>query len=129
MSWAQTVTLNWGDITCFRCGIQFLVPSHWHQKRLEDKQSFWCPNGHSQAYVKSAVDELKAQLEVSRQQVERLREQRDRADRQASAAKGQVTKIKNRVSAGVCPCCNRTFQNLSRHMSGQHPEWKAQDLG
>lgn len=25
------------------------------------------------------------------------------------------------VGAGVCPCCNRTFKNLARHMAGQHP--------
>jgi hypothetical protein len=25
------------------------------------------------------------------------------------------------VKHGVCPCCKRTFENLARHMKGQHP--------
>lgn len=27
----------------------------------------------------------------------------------------------------VCPCCNRTFQNVARHIAGQHPDYA--DLG
>jgi len=43
--------------------------------------------------------------------------------RQKAAAKGQLTKTKRRVANGVCPCCNRTFADLSAHMHGQHPEY------
>ena len=39
------------------------------------------------------------------------------------AAKGQISKLKKRASAGVCPCCNRSFQNLRRHMGNKHPEF------
>jgi hypothetical protein len=28
------------------------------------------------------------------------------------------------VANGVCPCCNRTFQNLARHMAGKHPDYE-----
>ena len=27
-----------------------------------------------------------------------------------------------RVHNGVCPCCNRSFQNLQKHMKTKHPE-------
>lgn len=33
--------------------------------------------------------------------------------------KAQTTRVKN----GVCPCCNRSFQNLKRHMNTKHPNW------
>jgi hypothetical protein len=37
----------------------------------------------------------------------------------------QATKrLKQRVAAGVCPCCNRTFTNLAEHMAGQHAEFQ-----
>tara|TARA_Y100000310_G_scaffold338946_1_gene430083 strand:- start:1163 stop:1354 length:192 start_codon:yes stop_codon:yes gene_type:complete len=50
-------------------------------------------------------------------------DERDAAEKTASTYKGQVTKLKNRAKAGVCPCCNRTFQNLSRHMETKHPDF------
>lgn len=34
------------------------------------------------------------------------------------------TRIKNRVKNGVCPCCNRTFENLARHMQAKHSDFK-----
>ncbi|WP_159103999.1 hypothetical protein [Rhodopseudomonas sp. B29] len=55
-----------------------------------------------------------------------MRDQREAAERRAAAARGQVTKIKNRVGHGVCPCCNRTFANLARHMAGEHPGYTAE---
>jgi hypothetical protein len=28
---------------------------------------------------------------------------------------------------GVCPCCNRTFQQLARHMKAKHPGYGPTD--
>lgn len=41
----------------------------------------------------------------------------------ASYARGQLTKLKRRVSNGVCPCCNRSFADLHRHMTEKHPDY------
>lgn len=46
-----------------------------------------------------------------------------------AAYKGQVTKVKRRVSKGVCPCCNRTFENLARNMESQHPAYGGEGDG
>lgn len=27
-----------------------------------------------------------------------------------------------------CPCCNRTFQNLQRHMTSKHPDYVSLDV-
>jgi hypothetical protein len=37
--------------------------------------------------------------------------------------KGVKTRMANRIKHGVCPCCNRTFLNLQRHMTTQHPSF------
>lgn len=42
--------------------------------------------------------------------------------------KGVATRLKNRAAHGVCPCCNRTFQQLARHMSAKHPDFKTADV-
>jgi len=123
------------EITCCKCGIVFGVPERWQQARLEDKETFWCPNGHPQAYVKSKADKLAEELSRERQrkaqledQVRAERELREAAERRISAVKGQITRLKKRTAHGVCPCCNRTFQDLSRHMATKHPQFLAEEL-
>lgn len=46
--------------------------------------------------------------------------------RERESVKAQSTrlrKVKDRVKNGVCPCCNRTFVNLQRHMHTKHPSY------
>jgi hypothetical protein len=54
------------------------------------------------------------------------RELREAAERSAAAAKGNVTKLRKRAAAGVCPCCNRTFLALQKHMAHKHPDFRAE---
>lgn len=128
-------TATFEDCTCCVCGITFYVPDNWNRERRERHDSFYCPNGHSQHYPsKTDAEKLREQLAREKHRNEQseamLRDQRDRARdetgrqrRFTAAARGQVTKIKNRVKNGVCPCCNRSFTNLRRHMTSQHPDW------
>jgi hypothetical protein len=37
-------------------------------------------------------------------------------------SEAELRRIQKRTAAGVCPCCNRTFQQLARHMKTRHPE-------
>lgn len=133
--YGSAVTME--TITCISCGIPFAVPSEYKSHLQSSQESFYCPNGHSQRYAKSTEEILKERLEKQKQEheaaVERLRRNiqwanhdRDNAIRQRTAIKGQMTKLKNRVKNGVCPCCNRTFQNLQQHMATQHPDFKTE---
>lgn len=97
--------------------------------------SYSCAYGHAQYLCKGESDETKLRRERDRltqrlaekdDEIKRQRELREGAERQLSAAKGRVTRIKNRVSNGVCPCCNRTFENLQRHMHSKHPTFTAE---
>lgn len=127
-----------GSLTCPACGIFFSVPDHWESARREDKKSFYCPNGHSQSFTQSEADKLRLERDRLKQQlaqkddsIQFYRGLKERAERRVSAAKSQITRIKSRAKAGVCPCCNRTFQNMSEHMKRQHPDFdpKVVDLG
>jgi len=118
-------------IECAGCSIDFGIGDDFMKRRREDHQVFYCPNGHPNVYrgdneaekLRKQVEQLERQKKWAREDAKYQRERRIKAERQRAAAKGQVTKIRNRVAAGVCPCCNRTFQNLARHMEGQHPDW------
>lgn len=109
-------------ITCCTCGMPFGVPDHWKQNRLEDRERFWCPNGHPQSYCKSEAQRLREELKKKDQQIRREEAKADEARRQRDATRKSHRRMRHRVKNGVCPCCNRTFQNLLQHMRTQHPE-------
>jgi hypothetical protein len=109
---------------CCNCGMTFAVPADYDKRRRNDHKSFYCPAGHPQSYTG------KTEEQKQRERAERLERQlanRDEDLRSAraslTATKGVLTKTKKRVANGVCPCCNRSFANLGRHMAGQHPEF------
>lgn len=125
-SFANDITVEYRlvAITCGECGVSFGLGSEFIKARRADQRTFYCPNGHSRWYPppkRTEADRLREQLEAARSLATRERDRRERAERQRAAAKGQVTKIKRRVANGVCPCCNRSFADLQRHMAGQHP--------
>ena len=53
---------------------------------------------------------------------------REEAEASLQATKGVVTRLKKRAIAGVCPCCNRTFQQLAAHMAHKHPDYKQPEV-
>jgi hypothetical protein len=119
--------------TCGVCGVLFAAPQRLLDSCREDGDSFFCPNGHSLVFNDYENKRLKRQLERERDRNAALAAQRDQAEAEARTQKGRATRfrndrdrIKGRVAAGVCPCCNRTFKNLERHMASQHPDWKEQ---
>ena len=115
------------SITCGECGVEFAMPRHMQTTRLEDKKIFYCPNGHSRAYVKSRVQELEALLEAQKRDTEWQKQRVERLNKDLTTQRAQTTKARNkleRVSNGVCPCCTRSFTNLRRHMETKHPDFK-----
>lgn len=117
---------------CVQCKCDVWIPDALYDaaKAGAGVITFYCGYGHPQVFAKGESDLDKMRRERDRlaqrvaqrdDEITRQREMRERAERQASAARGQVTKIKNRVGHGVCPCCNRTFENLHRHMASKHP--------
>ena len=120
---------------CAACGIEFSMPAHFVNTRRKDGKSFYCPNGHSQHYAESEADKLRRERDRLKQEqawyedrLKHHREERERAERSASARKGVITRMKKRAAAGVCPCCNRTFQNLASHMATKHPKFTAEEV-
>lgn len=110
---------------CGMCAVMFAFPEVLREKALADhSRSFWCPNGHKLYFQgKTEAQKIQERLDREREHSARLAADRDQIQASLSATRGQVTKLKKRVAAGVCPCCGRTFQQLSRHMASQHPDY------
>jgi hypothetical protein len=115
---------------CCRCHIAFAMPADF-QRQCTDagpKMTFCCPVGHAQHYTVSEVNRLKDELAQAQRRADRAqtaaraaRDQADAAERTTRAYKGHLTRTRKRIGNGTCPCCNRHFANVERHMHSQHP--------
>lgn len=129
MGLPQTIFADIVEVICCNCGMRFWVDGAWDKQKRDTGKGFHCPNGHDLVYKEREVDKLRRELAAKDEELARERSRSELKDRTNAALRGQVTKIKNRVQNGVCPCCNRTFQNVARHMATKHPDWKGQEIG
>lgn len=132
---AVTVTIEITPVLCCNCGMYFGMAEPWRQKRLNDGAVFYCPAGHGQSYTDNELSRAKKELEAEKKRREwaeqankTANERLTAAHRSNAALRGKVTEMRNRVGNGVCPCCNRSFQNLIRHMQSKHPEFKEPEV-
>ena len=104
---------------CCSCGVIFGLTDYFKKERLKDHRLFYCPNGHNQHYTAESEAEKNARL----LREEQVRHQRTIArENEERAAREKAERKLKRVGRGVCPDCNRTFQNLARHMACKHKE-------
>lgn len=117
-------------IVCYRadCRMTFAVPTDVDNGYRKTRETFYCPRGHSQGYLgESEVERLKREVAQKQQHIDcietdlrRAREQRDKAEHSTAIVKGQSKALKTRIKNGVCIHCNRSFENLRRHMVTKH---------
>lgn len=126
-------TTTFEVLTCIKCGSSYAAPEQFFDRQREQGGFHHCVQcGHRQGWSKERSKLAQAQREaeqarrrmvIHQEEAARQRRAKESAQRRLSATRGVVTRIKNRVGKGICPCCNRSFQNLRRHMANQHPEW------
>jgi hypothetical protein len=101
-----------------------------------NEQTFYCPAGHSLHYGDNEADRLRRELADEKARSRSIASSRDYAfselreteakltqkKRLYTRTRNELTKVKTRVAAGVCPDCNRSFQNVARHMATKHPK-------
>ncbi len=113
------------------CGTPFMVPRSLDESARNSGHTMYCPHGHTMHWKQTEADKLRLERDRLKQQIAQKDdeisaksreaiEQRERASKAEKAA----ARLKKRASAGTCPCCSRTFQNMAIHMRKQHPEFK-----
>jgi len=112
-----------------------LPDEHYRSAKASAQISFYCTYGHQQHFAQGETeaeklrrerDRLKQQAAFKDEMIANANRRALNAERTASARKGQITPLKNRAAAGVCPCCNRTFENIRRHMASKHPAFQVE---
>lgn len=126
MSALPLIGYNYSYTTCITCGIPFGSPII--SRRRDDGKEFYCPNGHTQYFTETEAQRLSNKLAEANRLLEWQKSQTRMAEnnliRERKAARREANRIKKRIGNGVCPCCNRTFSDLARHMETKHKDYK-----
>lgn len=123
-TFTDTRTTKYYVHECIDCGVPFAFSDALDDCFRENHNTFYCPNGHTQHYPdKNDLEREKERAAALEKQLTRESQRRIAAERSAAAQKGHTTRLKKRISNGVCPCCNRHFVDLDRHMGTKHPDY------
>lgn len=118
----ETVVMS--KFECCHCGVTFAMPQKLEHERRKDHENFYCPNGHRQHFTQeSEAEAWKRRYENEVRQANDLRVSKLAAERARDRTQREMKKLKTRSAVGVCPCCNRTFSQLARHMASKHQEF------
>lgn len=119
--------------SCPVCSIVYAIPEQLETRARERGESWCCPNGHSLHFIETEADKQRKRAEQAERRAAREKERGDRwaaraeADRRSAIAyKGHLTRIRNRITNGVCPVpgCKRSgFKQVMAHIASQHPDW------
>lgn len=124
MAWTTGQNVILETETCYSCGVLFAMPQDFKKTRCQDQRSFYCPNGHSQAYCgETDAQKYKRYYEAEQRANATQREYRVAAERAQQKAEASLKRLKKRTAAGVCPCCNRTVGQLKAHMESKHKQF------
>jgi hypothetical protein len=110
---------------CWVCGVTFGFDKKLHEARSANghDKGFYCTNGCHLGYGESMV----TKLEREKAALKAAKDQACAAAREARIAQEKAeqshARLKKRIKNGVCPCCQRSFQNLHRHLKTKHPTY------
>jgi hypothetical protein len=118
-------------VCCPVCWIEHGIPDDMYERRKEQTVAgvVYCPNGHKWHFRgESEADKQRRRAEQAEQANARLHEEAQKAIRERNKAQTALKSHRKRSAAGLCPCCNRTFVNMARHMKSQHPDYNVVPL-
>jgi len=88
---------NFVSHICIACGTEFFFLEAFDRSLKECKNSFYCPNGHPQSYIKSKSEEVREVLEKSLarkdEYIQTLYDQRNEAMKEARKAESALKKL------------------------------------
>lgn len=135
-TYTTPVPLSIFVMDCSQCGVPYGFSTSYEDRRRDDGEGWFCPNGHSQAFSDSGVDRERQRANRAEAELKRARIQREEAKvdaayqrHVAAGHKAHATKLRNLMARGVCPWCPnapgnrpRSFLQVQRHVKTKHPE-------
>jgi hypothetical protein len=119
-----TTTTKFAVITCYKCAVPFCMTEEMDTERRRSHDNFWCPNGHSQSYIHESKEEtLRKKLEATELALQATKSQYNNLECTLIDTGRKLERVKKRLKGGKCPCCNRNFTALARHIATKHPAY------
>lgn len=103
-----------------RCDLQFAMTEEFYRTTKCTGQTWYCPKGHGRVWGGATTE---TQLADAKAREVALQDQLSAAIRDAEAARVELLRIHARIANGVCPCCQRSFDNVRRHIASKHPDF------
>lgn len=118
------------DYETVECGAQgcdqhFAMSRHFYDETQRKGSTWYCPRGHPRVWKGDTTEE---QLRKAKARERHLEDQLGAAEADSEATRQRLIRDRHRFAHGVCPCCNRSFTALARHMKTKHPEYDPTDL-
>lgn len=116
-----------------KCGFTYALPQTYVKQCQKDGGYHWCPKCGDRQGWDAKPDPKVAEIANLKRTLAETEDQRRRAEGEAEhfrksrdGMKGQLALVKKRLANGICPCCNRYFVELHRHMTTKHSDFLAE---
>lgn len=123
-AFALNVPVNFEEVNCGECGGIYAINARYHSQKREKGGGWTCPYCKTSwgFFGKTPVEKAREELEAEKQRHRATLARVNEAEAVAEKLRKDAARAKKRAHAGLCPCCNRTFVNLQRHMATKHAE-------
>lgn len=119
------------EVTTCWCGAPMALPRGLLDNARRNGTPVYCPGtGHTFVFGDTEVKRLRRKVEAEQAARQAAEDQLAAATKakvktaaNLKATKAKLATVEGRVANGVCPCCGRSFVQLSRHMKTKHPEY------
>lgn len=122
----HAVSVNLVEVNCGVCGGVYAINERKHEWSRENGKSWNCPycqTGWGFSHEGTELARARKALETERDRLQKALARANEATAARDKAERALKRHKTRVGNGTCPCCQRTFKQLARHMALKHPEY------
>ena len=116
----EYVTVYCGPPDTGGCNLQFAMTRNFYDYTKRTGEGWWCPAGHERVWADDTVEE---QLQRAEARNQHLEDQLRASVQEAENTRIALLRDRQRFANGVCPCCQRSFDNVRRHMQAKHPDY------
>lgn len=113
------------EYQCWVCGTPFAVSEN---VRDNIREKNLCPRGCKLGLGKSHYQQLQEAADARQREMQAALNQAQHAklvaEKETKKAIADKRKVERRIAHGVCPCCNKTFNDIANHMVTEHKEFR-----
>ncbi len=111
--------------SCGECGGVYAITER-HRKQCQEKGKGWtCPYCETNwgYFGQTESQRLRKELESAHRELDQALSEASEQRQKNKQVTRSYQRVRERISAGVCPCCDEIFENVASHMASEHPKY------